>query len=95
MDEFDVDGNGIIDSAEWDKVRESVHSEVNRYIQNLHKENKDDVVSHVLRPPEDRLHPYLISNYKELNTIFYYRLYAIGCLVAFLSSVYFMITNTG
>ncbi len=90
---LDHNGDGVIDADEWNRGAEQVKRDVKKYIDELQKKHRDNLVSHRLRPPDDKKFPYLVTSSDELKTIRYYKLYAAGWFFIFLLSAYVLFYN--
>jgi len=78
---YDKNRDGNIGIDEWEEARRDVDEEVDRYIMDKQKTVKDNFYENVLKPPEDKHLPYLVSAYRETGIISRYRIYSGGYLL--------------
>ncbi|WP_017462886.1 GIDE domain-containing protein [Dyella ginsengisoli] len=78
---FDADGNGRIDSDEWDAAREAAQAEVRERLQA--REQAAGVTMDTIRRPENGL-PFLLASRQPVEMANKYRLYARNNLLLFI-----------
>ena len=73
MLKLDLDGDGLVDGAEWETARERITREVDAEIIELQQQHDESSLGHVLRAPDDGKLPYLLSSYAEMKIVSRYR----------------------
>ncbi len=77
MQALDVNQDGHVDQEEWEEARRRIESEVETYIVSMQKNQGDSLVAHVLRAPDDKRLPYLVSTRRESGTMLLQAVYAL------------------
>lgn len=83
LSQYDTNDDGIIDGTEWQAALDAINREVDNRLDEDQRERKDKAQIHVMRPPADKSHPYLVSSRSQLAVIQRYKWYLSGCLLIF------------
>ncbi|MFC6671783.1 GIDE domain-containing protein [Marinobacterium aestuariivivens] len=79
---FDSDGNGQLDTDEWQRVQTEAQRQARQQQRQLHALP----TMHILNCPDESDQPYLLSTHDEEKLSRHYRWYAHGCFLAVLAA---------
>lgn len=69
LKQLDINSDGIVEGKEWDRAVQDVEQEIDDQILQRQKLHHNSPETHILRTPDDKRLPFLVSAYQEPLTI--------------------------
>lgn len=91
IQQIDINTDGLIDGEEWERAVRDIEQEIDSQIDQLQNLHHNSPENHILRAPDDKRLPYLVSAHKEPHTVHVFIWYAALWSMIALIALYFFI----